>query len=242
MTLVSTPVWSFCIDQYEVTRAQYQAWLDTNPALPGPGAKCGWNDSFLPAASGNECDPTDYDPGNNGDYPVVCVDWCDARAYCQGVGKRLCGKIGDGMSFPYGQFADANVSEWYFACSAGGTQPYPYGNAYDPNVCYGDDHDGIPDNGAVDTPAPIGVKPGCIGGFADIWHMSGNVWEWENACEPDPMAPGDENDRCSDRGGSFWDDQTWLTCDHAPPANHTRNAFNQNVGVRCCSEVPAPPN
>jgi hypothetical protein len=32
----------------------------------------------------------------SGNFPITNVDWCDAYAYCAGIGKRLCGKIGGG--------------------------------------------------------------------------------------------------------------------------------------------------
>jgi hypothetical protein len=54
----------------------------------------------------------------------VCVDWCDAHAYCKPVGKRLCGKIGGGPNL-YADYASASSSEWYRACSSGGSFTYP---------------------------------------------------------------------------------------------------------------------
>ena len=70
---------------------------------------------------------------------MVCVDWCDARAYCAGVRKRLCGKIGRGTNATT-DYANAATSEWYRACSSSGVNAYPYGNTRDASACNGYDH------------------------------------------------------------------------------------------------------
>ena len=67
------------------------------------------------------------------DFPVVGVDWCDADAFCEFAGKRLCGAIGGG-SLTLGN-ADGGTSQWYVACSMGGTRIYPYGNTYAAGEC-----------------------------------------------------------------------------------------------------------
>jgi formylglycine-generating enzyme required for sulfatase activity len=106
-TMVQLPA-GFWIDSTEVTRAQYRAWLQTKPTYGGQPAECSWNDDYTPGCH--------WPAGEEPNHPVVCVDWCDAYAYCQGVGKRLCGKIGGG---PNGidDYADATKSQWYYACS-----------------------------------------------------------------------------------------------------------------------------
>ena len=48
-------------------------------------------------------------------HPIVWVDWCDAYAYCKGVGKRLCGAIGGGPVDFHTGYADTNQSQWYRA-------------------------------------------------------------------------------------------------------------------------------
>jgi formylglycine-generating enzyme required for sulfatase activity len=116
-------------------------------------------------------------PGDKGDHPVVCVDWCDAYAYCQGVGKRLCGKIGGG-TLAIEERADATKSEWYYACSSGGEFDYPYGDTYDPTACNLED-------AKVDDTSPGGAFPKCqssAAGFEGVFDLSGNIHEWVDSC------------------------------------------------------------
>jgi len=77
----------FCIDTTEVTRSQYEVWLATSPSTSGQISDCTCNDSYESSCPWG--DP-EWPPGSQGDHPVVCVDWCDAYAYCQAVGKHLC--------------------------------------------------------------------------------------------------------------------------------------------------------
>ena len=96
MATISAPSGStdYSIDVTEVTQGQYDAWLATNPLLPeSADTNCGWKTSY--AVQGT------ISPGKDPDHrPVVYVDWCDAYAYCTGVGERLCGAI-DGGSADY---------------------------------------------------------------------------------------------------------------------------------------------
>ena len=73
---------AFCIDDTEVTNSQYQAFLTVAAAMPqAPTPRCAWNTELTPAATGSGC--AAFDPAGRPDHPVVCVDWCDAEAYCR---------------------------------------------------------------------------------------------------------------------------------------------------------------
>ena len=120
-----------CVDSTEVTNAHYAQFLAakvTPQSTTKSPAHCSWNTTFTPSqgwpATGKDA------------YPVVYVDWCDALAYCQWAGKRLCGAVGGG-ALPYGDYADANKSQWLYACSGKGTKKYPYGDIYDGKACNG---------------------------------------------------------------------------------------------------------
>jgi formylglycine-generating enzyme required for sulfatase activity len=206
-------VGGYCVDSTEVTRAQYNQFLQSTPSTSGQLPECAWNVSYLPT-------PFDLSEPN---LPVVYVDWCDAYAFCKWAGKRLCGKIGGGALPFSGGATDSTQAQWYRACSKEGTQLYPYGNVYDPTAC----------NGAEDGGVLSAVKsfPKCEGGYKGLFDMSGNVEEWQDSCSGTTGA----NDDCRDQAGAF--DY------FSPAAKSTqcnaidsdpRSARVAGVGIRCC--------
>ena len=211
-------VGAYCVDSTEVTNDDYAAFLavDAGSLAPQPAA-CTWNTSYVP-------NPNGWPPGPDaGAYPVVAVDWCDAYAYCAWAGKRLCGAPGGG-SASYADLADAGASQWFAACSMGGALVYPYGDTYDNAACNGAD---FPD---ADILRPTGSLPACVGGYAGLFDMSGNVFEWEDACEGD----GGAGDLCRIRGGSYFSFEANLAC--AADVSFARSAsVYGDIGFRCCS-------
>jgi formylglycine-generating enzyme required for sulfatase activity len=94
---------SFFIDQYEVTNAQYQRFIEAK----GHSAPPYWRGK--------------QHPPDQADHPVM-VGWTDAQAYCQWAGKRLpteaewekAARGTDGRKYPWGNEFDparANVGE-----------------------------------------------------------------------------------------------------------------------------------
>jgi formylglycine-generating enzyme required for sulfatase activity len=213
----------FCIDSTEVTREQYQAWLDTNPPEVGQDTWCSWNGDFHADAP---CMTSSYVCQGSacGKHPQVCVDWCDAYAYCKAVGKRMCGGIGTGAN-PFADYANPSKSQWYNACTSGGPQVYPYGATYDAQACNGTDK-------GLLTTAEVGTLAGCQSsqsGYTGMYDLSGNVFEWEDSCNGQ-TGPADQ---CRVRGGSCFSNSDYLRCDYS--ATLTRAFTVNNFGFRCCS-------
>ena len=212
----------YSIDATEVTRAQYEAWLSTTPSTGGQPSYCSWNTDYTPDSqcegSGSVCQSSGC-----GQNPQVCVDWCDAYAYCKAVGKRLCGKIGGGAN-AYGDYADATKSQWFNACSSGGQNVYPYGDTYKSQACKGE--------GSTTVPAgSLSTCQSSVSGYTGVYDLSGNVWEWEDSC----LGNSGQSDNCRLRGGSFHDfDYVALRCDSVN--NYfSRGSSVGNVGFRCCA-------
>lgn len=153
---------------------------------------------------------------------MSCIDWCDASAYCKWAGKRLCGKIGGG-NIQQADEADPTKSEWFNACSKGGTLTYPYGGTFNGAACNGQD------NGVGDS-VPVGSKETCEGSFAGIFDLSGNLWEWEDSCDGNTGMM----DWCRDRSGSFNYAGASLTCNAV--LGGTRSSALGFIGFRCCAQ------
>jgi sulfatase modifying factor 1 len=162
-------------------------------------------------------------------YDTNCDDDGDCKAgeECCSLGgnhtQRLCGKIGGGSN-GFDDYADATKSQWFNACTSGGQNVYPYGDAYSSSVCNGDG------SGTV----PVGSEIGCqssASGYAGVYDLSGNVWEWEDSCS----ANSGSSDHCRFRGGSFdYFYGVGLDCDSVDGsgARGDRGYFS---GVRCCA-------
>ncbi len=218
---------NYSIDATEVTKGQYDLWLATNPALPtSADVTCGFVTSYAEQSTSSIYTGTDA-----AHHPVVYVDWCDAYAYCKGVGKRLCGAIAGGTN-AYASYADATLSQWYRACSLAGADSYPYGNTYQATNCDGADY-------GTNQTVSVGSLANCVTsttGYAGAYDLSGNVYEWEDSCRDTSQSAA-----CHIRGGSFLDDggldvgggSGFLTCGDDYVA--ARDLAYYDVGFRCCA-------
>jgi formylglycine-generating enzyme required for sulfatase activity len=205
----------FAIESREVSKRDYEAFLDANPDPALQPSACAWNSSFVPT--------DEWPPAADTDHPVVFVDWCDARAYCDWAGRRLCGRIGGGSN-DFADYANPYQSEWMWSCSEEGTRTFAWGSTYNGSACNGLDY------GAGST-LPVGSLSTCEGGLPGLFDMGGNVWEWEDSCQADSGA----GDLCRRRGGSAWSDESLISCNIG--GYDTRDTVFKYVGIRCCDDL-----
>lgn len=215
-------VGDFCIDETEVTQKDYAVFLAAKMSQPGTQpAECAWNMEITPLPG------CGFDPQST--KPVVGVDFCDARLYCEWAGKHICGaRKGATLTASDSDTENAQKDEWYAACSnnGDGLHQYPYGNTYDASACAGDDPDA--------SVSPVGSHPGCVGGVPGVFDMSGNAWEWDNVCTPTTGGP--QNDKCLLRGGGAGSSPAQLRCLGRNAAPYSRDTSFCTVGFRCCSD------
>ncbi len=145
---------AFYMDKYEVTNAQFKAFVDANPHWQKESIDATFHDgNYLHLWNGN-----DY-PEGKANHPVVYVSWYAAVAYADWAGKRL-----------------PTEAEWEYAARGGlAGQNYPWGDTItlaDANYGVWDEGDFV--EGVGDT-APVGSYPPNSYGLYD---MAGNVWEW----------------------------------------------------------------
>jgi formylglycine-generating enzyme required for sulfatase activity len=142
---------AFEIHRTEVSVAQYKACVDAGGCTP-PSTRPEW-----PGASAAEkrqwsafCNWGKPDKAN---HPVNCVDWKQARAYCQWQGGRL-----------------PTEAEWELAARGTDGRTYPWGNS--------DPDDAKARFGHL-TGGTVPVETGSAGASAfGLLQMAGNVWEW----------------------------------------------------------------
>ena len=139
---------AFYMDTYQVTNAQFKAFVDANPQWQKDNIPDKYHDgNYLWYWSGNSY------PSGEGNHPVVDVSWYAAMAYAQWAGKRL-----------------PTEAEWEKAARGGlAGQKYPWGNDIDTTKANYDQGFKIGDTTPVGSYAPNGYG---------LYDMVGNVEEW----------------------------------------------------------------
>jgi formylglycine-generating enzyme required for sulfatase activity len=148
---------SFAVGKYEVTRRQYQIFSKDSNFSKSNGCEVYDVPSFNMNFAKSWTDP---DFKQNGNHPVVCVNWHDAQAY---VGW-LSAKTGK-------KYRLLSESEWEYAARAGSVAKYAFGDTIDSTKAnYGDQ---------FRRTSSVGSYPGNKFGLHD---MHGNAAEWVTDC------------------------------------------------------------
>jgi formylglycine-generating enzyme required for sulfatase activity len=234
----------FAIGVYEVTRAQYAAFVQDTGRIDAPSCMT-WTGARLESVGGRGW----RDPGvaQQDDHPVVCVSWRDAAAYAAWLAQRT--------GQPYRLPSEA---EWEYAARGGTTSAHAFGGTEADACAYGNIGDrsarqAVPgwrtadcDDGVGLGTAPVGrYRPNGFGLFDTV----GNVWEWVADCyrpgydgaPTDGSAWGDagECNAALDRGGGF----SALFPGHLRAANRSRAPSPDNpaysLGFRVALDLGA---
>jgi hypothetical protein len=151
--MVHVSDYGFHIDKYEVTNAQYAAFLNAkgNQAEGGVTWLGADSEYVLIKEQGRRFTPKQ----GYGDHPVIEVSWYGAQAYCAWAGKRL-----------------PTEEEWQQACQGRDGRKYPWG------ASFGSGNANIFGSGdGYGRTAPVGSFPSGASPYGAM-DMSGNVWEW----------------------------------------------------------------
>ena len=155
---------AFYMDKYEVTNAQFKAFVDANPQWQQHEIlnKAGYSGEYLGRwRDGN------YPRGTH-DIPVRYVNWYAAMAYAEWAGKRL-----------------PTEAEWEYAARGGlAGKKYPWGDTITPaDANY--IASGIAGAESFSNYAPNGYR---------LFHMAGNLEEWcLDAWDPNFYAASDNS-------------------------------------------------
>ncbi len=158
--------------------------------------------------------------------PVIDISWSDAAAYCEWLSQQT--------GVHYRLLTEA---EWEYACRAGSTTRY----------CYGNDEQRLGEyawysNNAEGITHPVGEK---LSNAWDLYDMHGNVWEWvqdwygdySSAPQSDPSGPESGSNRVF-RGGGWFNDAG--ICRSAYRVNDDPADRNEDVGFRLARTGPWP--
>ncbi|PKN31848.1 MAG: hypothetical protein CVU63_21800 [Deltaproteobacteria bacterium HGW-Deltaproteobacteria-20] len=233
---------AYCIDERETAYAEYKQFVDAKGSdTSGQPEQCTSNDSFVPALDNPlDCLPEDWQIDTHPDRPVNCVDFCDAWSYCKWSGKRLCGIVGANNGIindldvnEFDEVGASAKSEWFNACSQGGTTRYPYGNEYQAGTCT--DKTRVQEEGEEALNVRNTVDNECHGTGApynEVYDLSGGVYEWGNLCR---------QGSCAIQGGYYIEKNAeYLACD-VSLGSAAWGTEQFATGIRCCADAVEAP-
>jgi len=178
---------SFAIGKYDVTHAEYAAFVRETGHPPGDG--CG-QDSFK---WNKQPDLNWQNPGftQTDRDPVVCVSWQDARAYISSLNTKVRGSTSTNGDDPYRLPSE---SEWEYASRAGTTGRFWWGD----DDAATSDHAWYKGNSGGHT-HPVGLK---LANAFGLYDMVGNVWQWTEDCYAESYSSAPTDGRANEAGVS----------------------------------------
>ena len=172
----------FYLGKYEVTQAQYEAVMTGNNV-------------------GLSATPSHWP--NNPNHPVGGVSWEDVQIFLTHLNAHQSAIIPAGWAYVL-----PTEAQWEYACRAGTTTVYSWGNEINPNLAnyYEQDKNETTVNVGSYLPNPWG-----------FYDMHGNVWEWvadwygpyDSNAVTNPTGPTTGSRRVK-RGGSLGNDGSYL--------------------------------
>lgn len=198
---------SFYMDIYEVTNTLYKTCVDMGACSPPHGSSSNSGDTH-PSYYGN----SEFD-----NFPVIFVDWNQAKTYCEWRGAHLpteaqwekAARGTDGRTFPWGEGLDCSKANFV--------------------SCIGD----ITKVGNYES----GISP------FGIYDMAGNVWEWtadwyagyQDLILSNPLGP-DTGEYRVNRGGAYvYPDRNLRSSSRN--ASSPDGAFVSYIGFRCARDA-----
>lgn len=196
---------AFYMDIYEVTNAAYKACEDAGACTSPKQTKSYSHDSY-------------YYDSQFDNYPVIYVDWNQAKAYCEWRGGSL-----------------PTEAQWEKAARGTDARTYPWGEEIDSNL--------VNYNQNVGDTTKVGSYEGGISPYG-MYDMAGNVWEWTSSLyQSYPYDPNDGREDLNASGSRVLRGGSWLNL-----VNVVRSAYRSNyvtpgsifysVGFRCARSIP----
>jgi formylglycine-generating enzyme required for sulfatase activity len=175
----------YYIGRFEVTRGQFRRFIEDSgykTETETTDGGYGWNEE-LKKFEGRDKKyfwANTGAPGQSDDHPVTNITRADARKFCEWLAKKADGKV------RLREVRLPGEAEWEFACRAGSTGRFAFGDDDEELAKYANVADAswvepFPKAAVIRArdghvfAAPVGqFKPNAFG----LYDMHGNVWEW----------------------------------------------------------------